>query len=113
MANSWRPPAAVRDITVHKGEDLELSGRFARQRLPWTPPEDTAVFFRVFRSPSDGGELDIVCAVDGDTFSVHVESSVADTFTNGCSFWFFVATPETTGGKPKVITTGRVFRVDP
>ena len=113
MANTWRDKAPTRDITIHRGEDIDVGGQFRRDGAPWTPPDDTEVYFTAFRSAADSGTLTLPCVLDAHKFSVHIEETDCDTLKNGISFWFYVKTPDTTNGNPKVITIGKVKRVDP
>lgn len=113
MAATWRGAPPVRDITICKGEDIDIGGSFTRDGAAWIPPDDTTVYFRVFRGTAQGGTLDLPCTLTDAEFSVHIESTVCDTIKDKTSFWFYVQTPDTTDGNPKVITTGKVKRVDP
>lgn len=111
--STWRPQVPQRDITVYFGEDIDLGGKLSRNGVDWTPDAGTELFFRVFRSTANGGTLDLQCTLDGPRFNRHVEVTVAATFTDQDPFWFYIKTPDTTDGNPKVITTGVVNRVDP
>ena len=110
---TWHEKAPTRDITIHKGEDIDVGGQFRRDGAPWTPPDDTEVYFTVFRKPAEGGTLTLPCVLNTNQFSVHIEETICDTLQSGVSFWFYVKTPDTTNGNPKVITIGKVKRVDP
>lgn len=109
--STWHDAAPIRDITIHKGEDLDLSARFTRDGQPWTPPEGTTAYFRVWITKTT--PTDIPATIVGNTLSAHIESSVADTIPKRASFWLYITTPDTPGGNPKVITQGKVNRVDP
>lgn len=107
---TWRAPAPTRDITIHKGEDITITGKFTRDKQPWIPPEGTEAYFVVYRPTTN---LTLPCVIIDDKFSTHIEESVADTIPNKADFWFYVRTPDTPDGNPKCITTGVVKRKDP
>lgn len=111
--STWRPQVPQRDITVYFGEDIDIGGHLTRNGADWTPDAGTELFFRVFRDAADGDTLDLQCTLTGAEFKIHVEVDVAATFTDQAAFWFYIKTPDTTDGNPKVITTGVVNRVDP
>ena len=108
---TWRDKASSRDITVYEGEDLDLAFalRDPATNAPWTPPDGTTAFWRVFTDPVQ----DIAGTIVGSTGSVHIEHTVSDLWPNRRSFWFFVQTPDTADGNPKLVTEGVVQRRDP
>lgn len=107
--STWRNRAPKRDITLHRGEDIDVAARFLRKGEPWIPPTGTTAWFRAWLPTP----LDIEVAITDGTLTAHIEAATADTIPDGTEFWFYVKTPETPNGNPKVITTGKVKRVDP
>ena len=79
MAETWHDKAPTRNITIHRGEDIDIGGTFRREGAPWLPPEDSEAYFVAFRKAGDGGKLTLACTISDDTFSVHIEEAVCDT----------------------------------
>lgn len=108
---TWRAKAPSRNLVLYRGEDIDIAGRFRRDGQPWIPPVGTECFFRTWNST--GTSTDYPCTIVDGSFSLHVESAVAEMIPDGAPWWFYVKTPETPNGNPKVITPGKVQRVDP
>lgn len=109
-SSTWREKAPTRNITVHRGEDIDIAGRFQRDGQPWIPPTGTTAWFRIWNA---GTLTDHACTIIDGTFALHIEAPVADALADGTPWWFYVQTPDTPNGNPKVITIGQVRRVDP
>lgn len=111
MAETWAVAPPVRNITICKGEDKDLGGRLSKNKVAWTPPSGTTIYFVVYIK--DASDLTLNCTIVDDSFSIHIEESVCDTIPDGAAFWFYVKTPDTASGNPKCICTGTVQRIDP
>ena len=106
---AWRERSPQRDITVYRGEDIDLAFQLSKDGVAWVPPDGTTAFWRVHTDPVQ----DIMATLTGSHGSVHVEHTVADEWPDRASFWFFIQTPDTVDGNPKLITEGVIRRRDP
>jgi hypothetical protein len=117
MANQWKPTAPKRDLTVYRGEDVDMTAilRTLSDGQPWTPPDGTTAFWTIV-DPNDFTVLATWTGVVIDnTVSMHVEQAdlaallapVADA-TSGPQIRFYVQTPETTNGNPHLVSIGTV-----
>lgn len=113
--NQWKPTAPRRDLTVYRGEDVDLSGKLSKDGQPWTPPDDTTVFWTIVDPDSFAILATWPGVLVGNEFSLHVEktalatllSSIADR-NSGPQIRFYIQTPDTTDGNPHMVSMGTV-----
>ena len=111
----WKTTAAKRDLTVYRGEDIDIGGKLTLNGQPWVPPDGTTAYWEIV-DPYSFAVLAVWTAViSGNAFNVHVEADdlstlledIATAYT-GPQIRFFIATSDTPDGNPKCVTTGKV-----
>ncbi len=112
----WGSRANKRDLTLYKGADRDLSASLGTRtngvRSPWIPPIGTVAYFLVW-PPGVSVPVRWDCDLIDSTFTVHLEADVLDLIPADSTIHFYVALPDTPGGNPQCVTTGRIKRVDP
>lgn len=107
----WSPEVAKRDFTIRDGADYDLAGTFrdAQTKQPYPVPDGSTAYFRVGK---EGDHPHIPVALDGATFSAHIEKTDTAGWKSNATFRLYVVTPPSVNGFPQVVSEGKVKRVD-